>query len=267
MSHFDRFRFKSVPFTREIHVEHRLKVLQIEEQVTALKAVVDQRQSAVLVAPAGCGKTVALRSLRAQLPEARYRTTYIKLADLSARDTCREVAMAIGVPASGQYPSLVRAVEERLRSGYLDQSVRQVVIFDDAHEMRNDALRLVRLLTNFEMDSRLVVSIILAGQMPLKKRLLHDELEDIRQRLGHCGELAPLTREETRAYIEQRSVIAGATNVPFEPLAIEAIHEITRGNMRAIDRLSVAALTQADRAQKAIVDVADVALARAHTWT
>lgn len=263
----ERFRFKSAPFTREIKVEHRLKVGNIEEQVAALKIAVDSRQSAALVAPAGCGKTVALRSLRSQLPEARYKTTYIKLADLSTRDTCREVALALGVPPTGQYPALVRAVEERLRSGYSESGLRQVIIFDDAHDMRPDSLRLVRLLTNFEMDSRLVVSIILAGQMPLKKHLLHDDLEDIRQRLAHCGEIAPLTREETRAYVEHRSVIAGAAHVPFEPLAIEAIYEVARGNMRAIDRITLAALSQADRAQKNIVDAADVALARARTWS
>ena len=103
----ERFHFNGVPFTREIKVEHRLKVAHIDEQVAALKVVVDQRQSAVLVAPAGCGKTVALRALRALLPEARYRTAYIKLADLSPRDMCREVAQNLGVPSTGQYPTLV----------------------------------------------------------------------------------------------------------------------------------------------------------------
>ncbi|MEK7411849.1 MAG: hypothetical protein AAB263_00865, partial [Planctomycetota bacterium] len=79
----DRFRFQSSPFTREIKVEHRLKIDAIETQVEALKTIIDQRQSAVLVAPAGAGKTVCLRVLRSMLPEARYRTAYIKLADLS----------------------------------------------------------------------------------------------------------------------------------------------------------------------------------------
>lgn len=263
----ERFRFKTAPFTREIKIEHRLKVANIEDQVAALKAAADQRQSAVLVAPAGCGKTVALRALRALLPEVRYKTTYIKLADLSARDMCREVALALGVAPTGQYPGLVRAIEERLRAGYIDCGVRQVIIFDDAHEMRPEVLRLVRLLTNFEMDSRLVVSVILAGQMALKKILLQDELEDIRQRLSHCGELSLLTREETRAYVDHRSLVAGASSVPFEPQAIEAIHEISRGNMRGIDRMALAALVEADRAQKPVVDAADVAIARARTWT
>jgi general secretion pathway protein A len=263
----DRFRFKSAPFTRELRPEHRFKVPHIEEQIADLKRAVDQRQSAVLVAPAGAGKTVALRALRAQLPEARYATTYIKLADLSARDMCREIAGALGVPPAGHYPSLVRALEEKLKAGYSEGGRRQVVIFDDAQDMRAHTLRLMRLITNFEMDSKLVVSIILAGQTPLKQTILQNDLEDIHQRLTHCGELMLLAREETAGYIEYRSKIAGAPSVPFDGQATEAIYEISRGNMRAIDRLANAALIIADRSGRDKVDAADVALARAKTWT
>ena len=263
----DRFRFKSVPFTRELKPEHRFKVPHIEEQIAELKRAVDGRQSAVLVAPAGAGKTMALRALRAQLPEARYSTAYIKLGDLSVRDMCREIACALGVTPAGHYPSLVRAIEENLKFGYNEGGRRQVVIFDDAQDMRAQSLRLVRLITNFEMDSKLVVSVILAGQTALKQTILQNELEDIHQRLTHCGELMLLAREETAGYIEYRAKIAGAPGVPFDSQAIEAIYEISRGNMRAIDRLANAALIICDRAGRDKVDAADVALARARTWT
>lgn len=262
----DRFRFQSEPFNREIRVEHRLKIQAVEAQVQDLLDIINRRQSAVLVAPAGCGKTVALRSLKAMLPEARYRTTYIKLTDLGTRDMCREVALALGVPPAGHYPGLVRAIEERLRSGYVDSGVRQVIIFDDAHLMRAEVLRLLRLLTNFDMDSRLVVSVILAGQMSLKKLLHQEDLEDIRQRLVHCGELGLLTRDETRAYIEHRSKVAGVPHIPFDPQAIDALYEITRGNMRCIDKLALATLKQADQAGRTKADASDVAVARSTQW-
>ena len=263
----DRFRFNSPPFTREINVEHRLKVPHIEEQIVDIKKTIDDRQSAVLVAPAGAGKTLALRTLRSQLPEARYSTAYIKLSNLSARDMCREVARALGVTPVGHFPGLVQAVEDKLRSGFIEGGRRQVVIFDDAQDMREEALRLVRLITNFEMDSRLVVSVILSGQGALKPMLLRDEMVDIHHRMAHCGELSLLTREETRSYVEHRSTIAGASPAPFEPQAVEAIHEISRGNMRAIDKVARAALVEADRASKNRVDAGDVALARTRTWT
>jgi general secretion pathway protein A len=262
----NRFRFQSLPFTREINIEHRLRVAAIEAAVSSLKTAIDERQSAALVAPAGAGKTLALRTLKAMLPEARYRTTYIKLTNLSRRDMYREVALALRATPAGMYPRLVRSIEERLRSGFEGDGCRQVILFDDAHEMRADVLGMIRLLTNFEMDSKLVVSIILCGQLPLKKLMMGEDLVDVRQRLAYCAELGLLTREETKAYVEHRVKIAGAPQVPFDAQAIDALFEITHGNMRAIDKLALAALRAADNCQKPLVDAADVAIARSSQW-
>lgn len=262
----ERFRFMTSPFTREFKVEHRFRLGDLEAEVTALKETVEARQSAVLVAPAGGGKTVVLRALRAELPEARYRVAYLKLADLSARDMCRQVALAMSVPPTGQYPSLVQAIEERFRAGYEEQGMRQVLIFDDAHEMRPEVVRLLRLLTNFEMDSRLVVSVLLAGQMPLKARLMEADLEDIRQRLVHCGEIRLLSRDDTKRYLDHRVKIVGAAKSPFAEAAKEALFEVTRGNMRALDKLALASLKAADSAGRDSVEAGDVAAARAAQW-
>jgi type II secretory pathway predicted ATPase ExeA len=262
----DRFHFTTVPFTREIRVEQRLKAPHIEEQVMALKAAIDNRQSAVLIAPAGAGKTVCIRALLSSLPEARYKTSYLKLTDLCARDMCRQIARHIGAPSSAQYPTLVHSIEETLRSGLAEQGRRQVIVFDEAHEMREQWLRMLRLITNFDMDSKLVVSVVLCGQTPLKERLLGPEMEDIRQRLVHFGELRLLTREETRGYIEHRSRVAGSPKAPFDTHAVEALFELSRGNMRALDQLCSKALELCDKAERNIVDQADVAAARSTLW-
>jgi len=137
---------------------------------------------------------------------------------------------------------------------------------DDAHDLRPDVLRMLRLLTNFEMDSKLVVSIVLCGQPPLKELLLRPEMEDIRQRLMLCGELRLLSRDEAKAYVEHRSKIAGAARAPFDGQAVEALFEVTRGNMRAIDKLAWAALNVADQAGRDVVDSSDVAAARSSQW-
>lgn len=120
----ENFHFTSSPFTRELRIDHRLILPQLEAEIAALRAVIDARQSAALVAPAGSGKTVVLRALKESLPAARYNIYYFKLSDLSARDMCRQVAQALGLEAKGQYPSLVRALEERCRAGYDDQAMR-----------------------------------------------------------------------------------------------------------------------------------------------
>jgi general secretion pathway protein A len=178
---------------------------------------------------------------------------------------CRQIGTVIGAEKTGLFPHLVRNIDEQLKASF-DGGLRPVVIFDDAHELRSETLKLVRLLTNFDMDSRLIVSMILVGHANLKEILLRPEMADVRQRLVHCGEIRPLTREETRSYIDHRVKIAGASQNPFDPLAVEALFEVTRGNMRELDRLAGASLAVADKAGRSRVEASDVACARAGLW-
>ena len=116
------------------------------------------------------------------------------------------------------------------------------------------------------MDSRLVVSIILAGQPHLSTMLRRDELDDIARRLAHYATLRPLSREETQHYLTHRCNIAGANQLPFDDPACQAIYEIGRGNLRATDHLALKALECADSADHDLVSVNHVVEARKLLW-
>ncbi|MBF0584924.1 MAG: AAA family ATPase [Magnetococcales bacterium] len=62
-------------------------------------------------------------------------------------------------------------------------SLRPVIILDEAHDMKPEILGILRFLTNFDMDSRLLVSVILVGQTPLAQMLRQQKPEDVAQRL------------------------------------------------------------------------------------
>jgi general secretion pathway protein A len=93
------------------------------------------------------------------------------LASLSKRDMCREIATVLGTPPAGSFPTLVRRLQERCLLTQDGDGLRPVLILDDAHEMRLEVLSLLRVITNFDMDSRLVLSIVLCGQPPLREAL------------------------------------------------------------------------------------------------
>jgi type II secretory pathway predicted ATPase ExeA len=259
------FRFTSEPFTREIRTENRFSVPHLDTELKRLKEVIEARQSAALIAPAGSGKSLLMRTLKAALPEARYRVTYLRLTNLSLRDMCRQLATAVGATSAGSLPALIKNVEEHMRSGF-DAGMRPVILIDDAHEMRPEVLRILKLLTNYDMDSRLVVSFILCGHSSLKQILMRPDMEDILQRLVHCSELRLLNREECKAYIKHRCVIGGMREAPFDQSAVDAVYEITHGNMRAVDKIAMASLAVADEKDRSLVEAPDVAEARIKLW-
>jgi type II secretory pathway predicted ATPase ExeA len=207
-----------------------------------------------------------LRRLASRLPEARYRVHRVKVTGLSKRDLCREIASACSTAPAGNYPMLVRRLEERFQSTLDTDGLRPVLFLDEAHELRPDVLGMLRLLTNFEMDSRLVLSLVLCGQTPLGKLLSRDDQEAIARRLAFYATLRPLSAEETRSYVEHRCTIAGASSCPFDNTALDALFEMSRGNLRAIDALALESLERAASAKLSAVSANHVAAARKVLW-
>jgi len=261
-----RFGFSVTPFTREIEVQKHFHLPMHDEVVRDLSRTIEKRMSAALIAPAGTGKTQMLRAVRAKLPEARYRVTYAKLTNLSTRDMCREISQAIGARMAGNFPSLVRNVQERLSTSFDSEGLRQVVLLDDCHEMRPSVLSIIRLLTNFDMDSRLVVSFVLAGQPPLRTMLQREELEDVARRINHYSEIRLLSRPETKKYLQHRCTVAGAKKFPFDDGAVEAVYEVTRGNLRAIDAVALKAMEVASDTDCEVIDQNHILEAKKRLW-
>jgi type II secretory pathway predicted ATPase ExeA len=260
------FGLHHLPHTREIAIADCWHHEQYDTLIDELLRTVEHRLSAAVIAPAGAAKTVVLRALREQLPQARYRTHYIKVTDLSKRDFCREIANALGARASGHVGSLVRHIQDRCEALMEQESRRPVLLIDECHDARPEVLAILRVIANFEMDSKLVVSLLLAGQSKLRTMLRRDALEDVARRVSFYGTLRLLSREETRDYIEHRLRLVGATAELFDHHAIEAVYEATQGNLRAIDNLALRALQLAAAAGDSVVDARQVINARAQVW-
>ena len=158
-----RYSLHEVPFTREIAVKNRFLHEHQNQQLEYLKRAVDKKMSATLIAPAGTGKTMLLRTLVDCLPETRYRVHYVKVTSLSKRDLCREIAVIVGVKPAGNYPTLVRRMQERFTSSYDTDSVKSVNL-DSIQIKKNFLIRLslTGILTLFwlKYDYRKIVILI-----------------------------------------------------------------------------------------------------------
>lgn len=262
----EKLGFHTQPFTNEIPIDKRLKLDHLEAEIKTLEQIVRARQSAVLTAPAGAGKSLVLRALQARLPAARFSCHYVNVTDISARDMCREIASAIGVKPAGIHPALVRSLKERFDQSTHTDGIRPVLLIDESHDLRPKTVSLLKTLTNFDMDSRRVVSVILAGQPSLKKLLYTPGSEEIRRRLSHCSEIRLMSRDETRRYIEHRVTVAGCVQSPFDVQAVETLFELSHGNMGAIDLLAMKALEYTLAGGHKTVGSDDVITGRKSLW-
>ena len=190
-----------------------------------------------LTGEVGTGKTTIVRSLLAQAPK----TAEIALI-LNPRMTAPEFLLTIceelgiGVPddATESLTDLVDLLnQDLLRAPAAGRRV--VLVVDEAQNLAPEVLEQVRLLTNLETNTQKLLQIILIGQPELRELLARNELRQLAQRITGRYHLAPLSTEETTAYVRHRVRVAGATADIFNRFALEEIYRLSGGVPRVIN--------------------------------
>jgi general secretion pathway protein A len=102
--------------------------------------------------------------------------------------------------------------------------------------MSDSLLEEVRLLANIESDTDKLLQVLLSGQPELGRRLGQPELRQLKQRVALRTCLAPLTADETTAYILGRLHLAGGSvGRIFTREAVKAVHAASAGIPRTIN--------------------------------
>ena len=215
-----------------------------EEALEQLQFAVEEMELALLTGEVGSGKTLVSRALVDRLGD-RYEVGMILNPRLSPAQFLRATALELGVeqPRS-QVASLLDQIQARLLE--LDQAGRAaVLIVDEAHLIpRAATFEEIRLLTNFQLDDRNLISIVLVGQSELRERLRHRAYRALVQRIGADFQLRPLTPAEAAGYVAHRLQVAGAARPIFSPAAVERLHAASGGVPRVLNHLATQALIE-----------------------
>jgi type II secretory pathway predicted ATPase ExeA len=205
-------------------------------------AVENQRGAALLAGAAGVGKTLLVNSLKRQLGEKHTPFVHLVFPQMSVGELLNYLAAEIG--ASPTAPASIDESVRRLQK-FLTENTKAgrhaVIVVDEAQLLIDTgALDTLRLLLNFEAESQPALTLLLSGQPQLLPAL--GRLPGLEARLGVKCLLRPLNLEETASYVNHRMQAAGATREIFSSDALSALHQLTGGNCRRVNRLCDLAL-------------------------
>lgn len=202
-----------------------------------------------ITGPIGAGKTTILRALLRRIGRTD-RVCFLTQPESETADLLRAILDGFGLPVDDA--PLVE-LRRRIRDVLAADARPGILIIDEAHLLREDALEQIRLLSNLEEDRRKLLQIVLSGQPELKPLLSSPRLRPLAQRIEMFYEIRPLSLEETEAYIARRVQIAGGTREIFHEEAAASIHACTGGIPRLINLLADRALLSAYVAESAVV--------------
>jgi len=223
-------------------------------------AIENRRSAALLVGAAGVGKTLIVRSLRQYLGDAYGPLVHLVFPELTAGELLAYVARGLGAKETSVGEAgvdrRVHAIEQVL-ADHVRRGKHAVVIIDEAHRLAGTpTFEALRLLTNFDIEGRPALTMLLVGQTPLLAAL--DRMPQLEERLAVKTLLRPLSAEETRAYVEHRLRAAGAERELFDSAALEAVHELAHGVPRRINRLCDLSLLIGYAEEQPIIGAAQV---------
>lgn len=197
---------------------------------------IQARKGAVmLTGEIGCGKTLLSRAVVLGLPESRYDVALIANPSFSAKDFLNEVLCQLGVAAGGSKVRLLHRLNEHLMANYR-RDVDTVIFVDEAQAIGSQRLfEELRLLLNFQMNTRFLLTLVLLGQPDLRKKVAR--IPQLEQRLAIRCHLDAFGAEDVRRYVAARLAIAGCSRALFTEEALAMVFHQSGGVCRLINSL------------------------------
>lgn len=228
------------------------------EALARLMYVAEEREIALLTGEIGCGKTTLSRALMDNLGED-YRFCFIVNPRLSAVEFLRSIARAFSpLPPAEDKESILNQIADAVFMLH-NEGVSPVLIVDEAQLISDmEIFDEIRLLTNFQLDDRNLITIILMGQPELRGMLSSPVFEPLRQRITMQFHLTPLEIDDVQEYLDCRLEVAGGFAGLFTPDAVQRIYDLSQGVPRRINQIATNAILEGYGRDEAIIDAAVV---------
>ncbi|MBV8658686.1 MAG: AAA family ATPase [Burkholderiales bacterium] len=241
--YLDHYGLADPPFRITPHTEFFYDGANRGATLEALIYAIQHGEGLVkVVGEVGAGKTMLCRVLMEKLP-AHVDIVYLANPSMSKEEILLTIAADLKISLEGDRPpALIRALQNALIERFA--AGRQVVLLiDEAHAMPAESLEEVRLLSNLEHGHDKLLQIVLFGQPELDEKLALQSMRQLRERITHGFELAPLRQTDVGEYLMFRLRTAGYKGPDlFTAKAVQMIATESEGLTRRINILADKAL-------------------------
>ncbi len=192
----------------------------------------------VITGDVGTGKTTLAQTLLKRLDPKELLVATIVTTQLKEDDLLHLVAATLGLRIANASKAVLLRELERMFLQQAREGRRVLLVVDEAQNLPAASVEELRMLSNFQLNSKPLVQVFLLGQEEFRATLLGPGFEQLRQRVIATYHLNPLDAAETRTYIEHRLSRVGWQSDPaFTDDAFEAIFGFCNGVPRRINNL------------------------------
>ena len=244
------------PFSPELPTEALYRSAAVEHFLWRVQqSLIGEGGFALISGDPGTGKSVSLRLLSEHIaPQRDITVGAIVHPSSTLADFYREMGDVFGIDLkpSNRWRGF-KALRERWQS-HLDSTLtRPILLIDEAQEMPPTVLNELRLLSSTQFDSRNLLSVVLAGDARLNRKLRRDELLPLgsRMRIRLVTEYAD--REELMACLTHLATSAGNPKLMTDEL-MQTLCDHACGNYRVLTTMAAELLATAAKQELVQLD-------------
>lgn len=241
MDYISRFGLEFNPFIKESKKEALIKTGEYNEAIYRLDLLLKTRGFGVLTGTAGKGKTTVIRNWTKNLNPSLYKVVYITLSTVTVIEFYRQLASGLGLEPRFRKTDNFKIIQDEISRYAIEKRITPVIILDEANYIKNAILNDLKIIFNFDMDSKDRAVVLLVGLPSINNTLRLSAHEPLKQRITMNYHLDGLNKEEAKEYIIGKVSSAKGHNI-FSNSALEAIINTSGGVPRIINKLCNASL-------------------------
>ena len=231
------FSMKCNPFNKDIEASNTFETQDFKEMQGRLKYLINTKGIGLFTGSSGLGKTYSVKYFCKKLNTSLYKVAYLTLSTVTVMDFYKSFCIELGIEPKSRKIDMFKQIQERIKSLVKDRKITPVIILEEAQYLRTDILNDLKMLLNFEMDSKDMVVLIIVGQPILNDILSRGVHEALAQRIVVNYTFKGMCLEEVKEYIETRLKIAGINENIIDEAALKAIASNCNGSVRKLNTL------------------------------
>lgn len=225
-------------FQKNIEKEEVFEGESYQEGISRLKYLKEIKGIGLITGVAGVGKTTLLRSFMESLNKEKYNVIYLSLTNSKRFEflsiLCRELKIELG---DCYLSNIKRRIQREIIKQKNEYGKETIIFIDNAEKLKEEILKDMDFLYEFEYDKEDYTSIVLCGEEEVREEIRKSIYESFNQRMVFKYHIEGLKKEEVKEYIKTRLEQSGQTEMIFEENAIYALYNASHGIIRKLNTL------------------------------
>lgn len=255
------FGFSREPFAQDIPIDKLYQTPSLQAATERFLYAINIAAACLITGEVGAGKSTTLRYAAARLHPSLFRLISLVASTGSPLEVFKQIAMALELDYRTTSIARLTKIIRDLLLEITQRKQTPVLIIDEANLLRLEVFAQLQTLGQFDLDSRALLPLILAGQNNLLDKLMYHTSRPLASRVVGRTHLEALKLKDITAYLKHHLEIAGRDEQLFSEEAVLAILQGSGGLLRKANNLARGALIAAANEKCQVVSAEHVRIA------